>query len=193
MYDLLRQALRQRPEVIVVGEVRGKEALTMFQSMSTGHTCYSTMHAGSIQEMVHRLEGEPIKIPHHMLSALDIVCLQLLTYYRDQRVRRNQSIVEIVGIDPGTGALRTNRVFERNPLTDQFERVGESRVLREIAKERGWSALELDRELRRRQQILEYIYKNNIRRLHEVAAIIRQYHFDPEKVMEQMVAGKLGV
>lgn len=191
MYDLLRQALRQRPEVIIMGEVRGKEALTMFQAMSTGHTCYSTMHAGSVQEMVHRLEGEPINIPHHMLAALDIVCLQLLTYYRDQRVRRNQSIVELIGIDPGTGALRTNRVFERNPLTDIFERVGESQVLREIAKERGWSALELEQELRRRQQVLEYLYKNNIRRLHEVAAILRQYYFEPEKVMEQIVSGKL--
>jgi len=193
MYDLLRQALRQRPEVIIVGEVRGKEALTMFQAMSTGHTCYSTMHAGSVQEMVHRLEGEPINVPHHMLSALDIVCLQLLTYYRDQRVRRNQSIVEVVGIDPATGALRTNRVFERNPLTDEFERVGESQVLRDIARERGWSALELEQELRRRQQVLEYLYKNNIRRLHEVAAIFRQYYYEPEKVMEQLASGKLKV
>lgn len=191
MYDLLRQALRQRPEVIIVGEVRGKEALTMFQAMSTGHTCYSTMHAGSIQEMVHRLEGEPINVPHHMLATLDIVCVQLLTYYRDQRVRRNQSMVEIGGIDPATGALRTNRIFERNPLTDEFERVGESQVLREIARERGWSALELEQELKRRQQVLEYLYKNNIRRLHEVATVFRQYYFEPEKVMEQILTEKL--
>jgi flagellar protein FlaI len=193
MYDLLRQALRQRPEVIIVGEVRGKEALTMFQAMSTGHTCYSTMHAGSVQEMVHRLEGEPINIPHHMLATLDIVCLQLLTYFRDQRVRRNQTIIEVVGIDPATGALRTNRIFERDPLTDKFERVGESKVLREIARERGWSALELERELRKRKEVLEFLYKNNIRRLHEVAAILRQYHFEPEKVMDQIAAGRLGL
>jgi flagellar protein FlaI len=193
MYDLLRTALRQRPEVIIVGEVRGKEALTMFQAMSTGHTCYSTMHAGSIQEMVHRLEGEPINVPHHMLAAMDIVCLQLLTYYRDQRVRRNQSIVEISGIDPSTSSLRTNRIFERNPLTDEFERVGESNVLREIAKERGWSAIELERELRRRQEVLGFLLKNNIRRMHEVAAVFRQYYFEPEKVMEQLAAGKLKI
>lgn len=193
MYELLRTALRQRPEVIIVGEVRGKEALTMFQAMSTGHTCYSTMHAGSIQEMVHRLEGEPINVPHHMLSAMDIVCLQLLTYYRDQRVRRNQSVVEIAGIDPSTGSLRTNRIFERNPLTDEFERVGESNVLREIAKERGWSAIELERELRRRQEVLGFLLKNNIKRMHEVAAVFRQYYFEPEKVMEQLAAGKLKI
>jgi len=188
MYELLRSALRQRPEVIIVGEVRGKEALVMFQSMVTGHTCYSTMHAGSMQEMVHRLEGEPINVPHHMLSSLDIVCTQLLTYYRDQRVRRAQSVAEITGIDPATGSLRTNRIFERNPLTDEFEKVGESQVLREIARERGWSALQLEEELRNRRAVLEYLANNKIRRLSEVGAIIRQYHFDRDGVMKQVRA-----
>lgn len=193
MYDLLRQGLRQRPEVIIVGEIRGKEALTMFQAMTTGHTVYATMHAGSIQEMVHRLEGEPINVPHHMISSLDIICLQLLTYFRDQRVRRNQMIVEITGTDPTSGALRTNRVFERNPLTDSFDRVGESKVLRDIAKERGWSALDLEKELKQRRAVLEYMVKNNIHRLTEVAAIFRRYYFEPEKVMEQISAGKLKI
>ncbi len=193
MYDLLRSALRQRPEVIIVGEIRGKEALTMFQAMTTGHTVYSTMHAGSIQEMVHRLEGEPINVPHHMLASLDIVCLQLLTYFRDQRVRRNQTVIEVAGIDPATGSLRTNRIFERNPLTDEFEKVGESQVLREIAKERGWSALDLERELKQRREVLEYLSKNNIRRLTEVAAVLRQYYFEPEKVVQGIAAGKLRI
>ena len=188
MYELLRTALRQRPEVIIVGEVRGKEALTMFQAMVTGHTVYSTMHAGSMQEVVHRLEGEPINVPHHMLSSLDIVCLQLLTYFRDQRVRRNQSIIEVIGIDPASGALRTNRIFERNPLTDEFEKVGESHVLREISQERGWSALQLEKELRYRRAVLEYLANNKIKRMAEVAAIIRQYHFDPEGVIKQIGA-----
>lgn len=188
MYELLRNALRQRPEVIIVGEIRGKEALTLFQAMTTGHTVYSTMHAGAIQEMVHRLEGEPIVVPHHMLASLDVICLQLLSYFKDQRVRRNQSVVEITGIDPTTGSLRTNRVFERNPLTDEFEKVGESHVLREIAKERGWSALQLEKELRNRRAVLQYLANRGIKRMAEVAAIIRQYHFDSDAVMKQIVS-----
>jgi flagellar protein FlaI len=186
MYDLLRSALRQRPEIIIVGEVRGKEALTLFQAMSTGHTSYSTMHAGSIPEMVHRLEAEPINVPHHMLSALNIVCLQLLTYYQDKRVRRNQSIVEILGVDPTSGALRLNRVYERNPVTDHFEKVGDSQILMEIARERGWGMLDLEKELKNRQRVLEYLAEKNIRRLGEVSKIIRSYYFDPEGVMKQI-------
>jgi len=186
MYDLLAQALRQRPEIIVVGEVRGPEALSLFQAMTTGHTSYSTMHAGSIQEMIYRLEGEPINVPHHMLASLDIVCIQLLTYFKDKRVRRNQSVLEIAGIDQETGALKSNRLFERDPVTDQFEMLGDSMVLTEIMQERGWSALRLKTELENRRKVLEYLVEKDISSIKEVSKIIRQFHFEPEKVMKQV-------
>lgn len=186
MYQLVRQGLRQRPEVMIVGEVRGKEALSLFQAMNTGHTVYSTLHAGSIKETIHRLEGEPINVPHHMISALDIVCLQLLTNYKDERVRRNQQTIEIQGIDSATGALRTNRIYERNPLNDDFEKVSEPTVLRDIAEERGWSTIRIEKELRNREKILRYMADNDITRLQEVARIIRQYYHDPDKVLNQI-------
>ena len=186
MYDLLAQALRQRPEIIIVGEVRGPEALSLFQAMTTGHTSYSTMHAGSIQEMVYRLEGEPINVPHHMLAALDIVCIQLLSHFKDVRVRRNQSVLEVGGVDQETGALKTNRLFERDPLTDQFEMIGDSLIMAEIMRERGWSALRLKEELENRRKVLEHLAEKNISGIEEVSKIIRQYHFEPEKVMKQV-------
>jgi flagellar protein FlaI len=186
MYDLLTQALRQRPEIIIVGEVRGHEALTLFQAMATGHTVYSTMHAGSIQEMVYRLEGEPINTPHHMLTALDIVCVQLLAYVNDARVRRNQSTLEIRGVDQETSGLVTNRLFERDPITDRFEMVGNSLVMNEIMRERGWSALKIKEELENRRRVLEYLAKKNINNIEEVSNIIRQFYFEPEKVMKQI-------
>lgn len=189
MYDLLMQALRQRPEVLIVGEVRGPEALTLFQAMTTGHTCYSTMHAGSVEEMVLRLEGEPLNVPHHMLSALDIVCLQNLTYFKEMRVRRNQSIVEIGGVDTETGALSINRLFERDNVTDRFRRLGDSTVLAEIARERGWGPTRLEKELASRKAVLEYMVGKNVRKIEEVAGIVRQYHFEPEKVLERIREG----
>jgi flagellar protein FlaI len=186
MYDLLAQALRQRPEIIIVGEVRGPEALSLFQAMTTGHTSYSTMHAGSVQEMVYRLEGEPINVPHHMLAALDIVCVQLLTHFKDVRVRRNQTILEIAGVDQETGALKTNRLFERDPVTDKFEMLGDSIILAEIMQSRGWSALKLKKELENRRKVLEYMVEKNINGIEEVSKIIRRYYFEPEKVMKEV-------
>jgi flagellar protein FlaI len=114
--------------------------------------------------------------------------VQLLTYFRDQRVRRNQSIIEIAGIDPASGSLRTNRIYERNPLTDEFEKVGESMILHEIAKEREWSAMQLERELRNRWRVLEYLAENNIRHISEVATIIQRFYFNPDGVLKQISA-----
>ncbi|MEM4508973.1 MAG: type II/IV secretion system ATPase subunit, partial [Archaeoglobaceae archaeon] len=68
MYALLKAALRQRPDYIVVGEVRGKEAQTLFQAMSTGHASYSTFHAGDINQMVYRFESDPLNVPRSMLQ-----------------------------------------------------------------------------------------------------------------------------
>jgi len=186
MYDLLSQALRQRPEIIMVGEVRGPEALSLFQAMTTGHTSYSTMHAGSVQEMVYRLEGEPINTPHHMLGSLDIVCVQLLSYVKDARVRRNQTVLEIGGVDQETGALNTNRLFERDPVSDRFELLGDSLVMGEIMGERGWSMLKLKKELENRRKVLEYLLEHKINGIEEVSRVIRQYYFDSEKVLKQM-------
>jgi flagellar protein FlaI len=186
MYDLLMQALRQRPEILIVGEVRGPEALTLFQAMTTGHTSYSTMHAGSVEEMVLRLEGEPINLPHHMLSALDLVCVQNLTYFKDVRVRRSQSVVEIGGVDPETGALSINRLFERDPITDRFRKLGDSKVLAEVAKERGWGPTRLERELANRRALLEYMVGADIRRIEDVAQVVRRYFLEPERVLEEI-------
>ncbi len=94
MFDLLKAAMRQRPEYILVGEVRGSEAQTLFQAMSTGHTTFSTMHAGGVDAAIHRLENEPLNVPRNMLQALDIVSVQALTHRGYDRVRRCREIIE---------------------------------------------------------------------------------------------------
>lgn len=80
MFHLLKAALRQRPEYIIVGEVRGEEAQTLFQAMNTGHTTYSTVHAGNVRETVNRLIHDPINVPVAMFNALDLVLVQSLLY-----------------------------------------------------------------------------------------------------------------
>ncbi|MCX6683265.1 MAG: type II/IV secretion system ATPase subunit, partial [Methanoregula sp.] len=105
MYELLRAAMRQRPEYILVGEVRGKECQTLFQAMSTGHTTYSTIHADSVASVVHRIENPPMDVPRNMLSALDFVCIQVQGRVGGKRIRRSKQIVEILDIDPRTNEL----------------------------------------------------------------------------------------
>lgn len=186
MYDLLKAALRQRPEYLLVGEVRGKEALTLFQAMSTGHTTFSTMHADSVASAIHRLENPPISVPRTMIQALDIISIQAQIYVKGQRTRRSTKIVEITDIDPVTKNIRTNDIFVWNPMNDVIERVGESKALKDIEKRRGWTAPELKAELVRRQKVLEYLIDNKINDFKAVATIIHTYEATPEKVVEKL-------
>ena len=189
MYELLRGALRQRPEFLLVGEVRGKEALTLFQAMSTGHTTFSTMHADSVASAIHRLENPPISVPRTMIEALDIVSIQSQIYVKGKRARRAVKIVEITGIDPTTRNIRTNDIFAWNPAKDVIERVGESKALIDIMIRRGWNVSELKKELVYRQKIFEYLLHNDVTDFDVIATIIHAYQSTPEKVLQKLGMG----
>jgi flagellar protein FlaI len=186
MYELLRAALRQRPEYLLVGEVRGKEALTLFQAMSTGHTTFSTMHADSVSSAIHRLENPPISVPRTMIQALDIISIQAQTYVQGKRARRNMKLVEITDIDPTTKNIRTNDIFVWDPLSDKFIRTGESKAFNEIMIRRGWSLSEARKELANRQKVLEFMVNNKISDFHAISTIIHDFQATPEKILTRL-------
>lgn len=137
MFSLLKSALRQRPEYIIVGEVRGEEAQTLFQAMNTGHTTYSTLHAGNVKEAVNRLINDPINVPAAMFGALNLIAIQGLLYDEGKGVRRCLSLNEIV-LDEDK--IKWNPLFEWNHLTDKFDKVCKnSLVFDHIAYQNGWS------------------------------------------------------
>ncbi|WP_123623285.1 type II/IV secretion system ATPase subunit [Halorubrum sp. CSM-61] len=185
MYDLLRSALRHRPEYIVVGEVRGEEAITLFQAMNTGHTTFSTMHADSIETVINRLENEPINVPRAMVQSLDMLSIQTLTRSGDQRVRRAKTIGEIGGIDQRTGELDYSSAFEWDAETDEFTR-NDSSLMEEIADERGWSRSELLREVRRRERFLELLRGLGVTDYRAFTALVNEYYADSERVMDRL-------
>jgi flagellar protein FlaI len=186
MYDLLRAAMRQRPEYIIVGEVRGKEALTLFQAMNTGHTTYSTMHAGSIQAVVNRLLNEPINVPNMMLQSLNIVSIQELVFVSGQKLRRTRSVVEITGIDPRTNNLRINELYRWNTMDDTYEVMGESVVMTDIMTRRGWDRARLKQELANRIKVLSYLHSKGIRDYRKVTIAINAYYVMPAQVLEMI-------
>ncbi|WP_435333326.1 type II/IV secretion system ATPase subunit [Haloarchaeobius sp. TZWWS8] len=185
MYDLLRSALRHRPEYIIVGEVRGEEAITLFQAMNTGHTTYSTMHADSVRTVINRLENEPINVPRSMVESLDVLCVQRLTRLGGERVRRNRTIAEIEGIDQRTGELDYSTAFRWNPEDDTFTSSG-STVLDEIRDDRAWTQEELLAELRNRRRFLEYLWEREITDYRRFTAMINEYYADPARALAQI-------
>lgn len=192
MYTLLRDALRQRPEYIIVGEIRGSEATTLFQAMSTGHTTYSTMHADDVTAAVRRLENEPINVPRQMLNALDIISIQMRTRDKEGNiVRRCKEMVEIIGVEPD-GEVKIRRVFEYDPKDDTIDYKGNSAVIENIKWLNNLSDREVMEEIDRRKRILKYIIDNvETRNYKDISNALRSYMQDKEKVMNEIEAGKL--
>ncbi|WP_407356083.1 type II/IV secretion system ATPase subunit [Methanolobus sp. WCC5] len=191
MYDLLRSALRQRPEYILVGEIRGEEALTLFQAISTGHATYSTMHAGDVQTVVNRLDSPPLNVPHVMLQSLDILSIQVQTFVDDKRVRRTQSLVEFTGIDSKTGYIRINELYRWDPVKDTFISAGDSYTLNKVMLSKGWSRDKLYEELDRRARILQYLRDKNMRDYVRISLVVQAYDANPENVLNALENGTL--
>ncbi|MGY8754501.1 MAG: type II/IV secretion system ATPase subunit [Candidatus Poseidoniales archaeon] len=185
-FELLKAALRERPEYIIVGEIRGAEAYVLFQAMATGHCAYSTVHADSVPSLVHRLENKPIDIPRVLLPALEACVIQIQTRINGQRVRRSKQIVEIVGIDPNSMEIITNEVFRWNVSNDDFIFSGKSYVLEKIMVKINFSQEEMRRELRTRKRILEWMVLNDIRKADQVSQIITEYYVRPHEILARV-------
>jgi flagellar protein FlaI len=194
LYDLMKAALRQRPEYILVGEIRGKEAYVLFQAMATGHTTYSTVHADSAKSLIHRLEGKPIDIPRVMLQSLDIVSIHITTRVKGKRVRRCKQIIEILDVDPTTKEILTNEVFRWDPVEDKFLYTGKSYVLEGIRARWDMSKSDISEQIRQRADILDWMKETGIRTYNEVAKVIAQYRENPNefynKIKQQSKKGK---
>jgi len=190
MYDLVRASLRQRPNYIIVGEVRGKETYTMFQAMATGHTTFSTMHADSVKGMVNRLENPPINCPRILLTALRNVVIQTHARVGMDMVRRIKQLIEIVGFEPETNELISNTVYEWDQATDKFIFKGHSFLFDKIMEMKNLTHEELMQEFERRVDIVKYMVSKDLADHREIWGLIRDYYKEP-KIMADRVRKEL--
>jgi len=186
MFDLIRVALRQRPKVIIVGEVRGKEAYTLFQAMTTGHLSYSTIHAGDMHTLIQRLENKPIDLPRALLTSLDLIVFLNSVTVAGAPVRRITSVTEVIKLDPATNRLVTLIPFSWISETkDEFENAGGSRIIDKIKLQNGWSASRVKQELENRKKILQWMMKKDLRSYEAVGRVVSEYTKDPDAVLKK--------
>ena len=166
MFELLRAALRQRPDRIIVGEIRSVEAVVAFQAMQTGHGVISTFHAASVEKLIQRLTGHPISIPKTYIDNLNLAVIQSAVRLPNGKpARRTVSINEIIGYDPVTDSFSFLEAFRWNPATDEFEFPGymNSYLLEQvIAIKRGippHKRKAIYSEVKRRAKIFEKLHK----------------------------------
>ena len=186
LFDLLVTALRQRPEYVIVGEVRGTESFTLFQAISVGHASMSTIHAGSIGELLHRVENEPMNIPRVLFQALDAVAFPAQIVVNNTRVRRITNVTEILEVDPRTNELLTNEAFRWEPDSDKFTFLGRSFVLEHVAERTGKSLDALILEMRRKEGYLELMNRLNLTYFKDVSRAIAAYYVDPVEAIRDL-------
>ncbi len=191
MYDLLKTSLRQRPDYIVVGEVRGREAQTLFQAMSTGHAAYATLHAGDIQQAIYRLENEPLNVPRSMIQFLDIIIVQIQWTKGGVKKRRARGVYEVLGIDPSDKNLLINEVYVWDPYSDTYILSGIMKKLEKIAMVTGDDLDATYGELRRRETFLRKLHELGVRNYRDVTSLIHAYYRNPDQEIEKIIKDTL--
>jgi Type IV secretory pathway, VirB11 components, and related ATPases involved in archaeal flagella biosynthesis len=121
LFDLLKAALRQRPNYILVGEIRDREGNVAFQAMQTGHSVMATFHAANIRTLVQRLTGYPIEVPKSYINNLNIALFQTALYdKKGNLIRRVVEVDEIIDIDPVTNDVVYIPAFTYDPAEDKI-------------------------------------------------------------------------
>ncbi len=190
MNDLVKNSLRQRPDRIIVGEVRAREAITLFTALNTGHSGFGTLHSNDARETITRLTNPPMSVPKIMVQAIDFIIMQNRIYTPSGvSYRRISEVAEIVGIEEGT--VQLNKIFQWNPERDTIDNISiTSKTLTQIANLSGNSINDLYREIENRELVLNHMVQKNIRSVNDVNNVLELYYNSPDKVLEQIMSNR---
>lgn len=187
MEELVKNSLRMRPDRIIVGEVRGPEAMTMFTGMNTGHDgCMGTVHSNSAKETITRLTEAPMNVPEVMVPALDAVVMQQRMHHHEKgQIRRITEIAELTGFESGKPQL--SQIYKWNAKKDKVEATGvPSTIKKNIAEFAGVSGKEVEREIKRRATVLEWMREKDIRDVERVGDVFEKYYLDPQSFLDKV-------
>jgi len=181
MFDLLKAAMRQRPNEIIIGEIRGEEGAIAFQAMQTGHACMATFHASSVEKLIQRLTGNPINVPKTYMDNLNLVIIMSAVRLPDGTTgRRVLSINELLSYDSESNSFNFIEVFRWDPAKDKFEFPGylNAPILEHVvAARRGLPPKEVRQiydEIAVRAIILRKLHERGITDFYELHSILSQ-------------------
>jgi len=186
MNDLLKNSLRMRPDRLVVGEVRGSEALTLFTAMDNGHAgVLGTLHANSAREVINKLEEAPFSVPTSMLPLLDLIVVMKRKYSKENGISRN--VLEIAEVARMEKKVLLADVFEYDSAKEFLKRTDlPSHVLEKFSNQNSLTKNEVKKEIETRKIILDWMIEKKIFKPKEVLEVIQSYYFDPKKVISMV-------
>jgi len=173
LFDLVKTCMRHRPDLMIVGEVRGQEAYVLFQALATGHGGMCTMHAENVQSAVRRLTQKPMDISPAYIPLMNIVMsvqrVHLVKNGEKRAYRRILSVNEVVDHE------NFKNPFKWDPIKDeQTIDLDSSFLLTTMSERLGKTRIELIEELKNRSDVLRWMRKQKIRSYKEVASIIAE-------------------
>jgi flagellar protein FlaI len=189
LFDLVKTSMRHRPDILIVGEVRGQEAYVLFQALATGHGGMCTMHAENLDSAIKRLTSKPMDISPAYIPLMNIVLsvqrVHLIKNTERKAFRRVLNINEIANYED----YRT--VFKWNPNKDeQLQAFDKSVMLTGISERLGISKKDIIEEIEKRRVVLHWMREHDIRSYKDVAAIIAEYSAKPKQIYEKVLAGE---
>ncbi len=189
LFDLVKTSMRHRPDILIVGEVRGQEAYVLFQALATGHGGMATMHAENVDSAIKRLTQKPMEIAPAYIPLMNIIMsiqrVHLIKGTEKKAYRRVMNVSEIADFED------YRSVFKWHPAKDEHLPTFDKSVLLSSISERvGTSRKDLQVEIDRRKDVLHWMRERNIRSYKDVAAIIAEYSARPKQIYEKILAGE---
>jgi flagellar protein FlaI len=188
LFDLVKTCMRHRPDLMIVGEVRGQEAYVLFQALATGHGGMCTMHAENVESAVKRLTQKPMDISPAYIPLMNIVMsvqrVHLVKNGEKRAFRRVVSVNEIVEYEKYVNP------FKWDPVKDvQEQDLDSSFLLTNISERLGLTREQLLNEMGRRSEVLRWMRQKNIRSYKDVATIIAEYYARPKEFFDKIMSG----
>jgi len=183
--DLVKNALRMRPDRIIIGEVRGKEAQDMMTAMNIGKYCMGTLHASTSRETIMRLENEPMNVPEVLINLIDVIIIMKRYNIKGQVFRALGEIVETAGMEKKMILL--SQLWSYDPIKRQFHESMVSSIYRDkLAQMSNRSSKEIIDEIRLRGRVLNALLERNIKDIAEVSKFCRDFNKDPYNTVKQL-------
>ncbi len=186
MFDLLKESFRQRPDYVIVGEVRGKEAYVLFQGMASGHACMGTIHADSVTSVVRRLTTPPINLPIELIEHLDLFIFIVHAKEISPSARRIKEVTEVTKVNYKYSTVETNKAFVWDPENDTFVESEIKELFKKLARKRGFVLRDVREDIKERKEVLQWMVRNKIRDYREFTRIVNEFYVDKEKVLEKI-------
>jgi flagellar protein FlaI len=189
LFDLVKTSMRHRPDILIVGEIRGQEAYVLFQALATGHGGMCTMHGENLDSAIKRLTQKPMEISPAYIPLMNMILsiqrVHLVKGAEKKAFRRVMNCSEIADYE------NYKDIFKWQPVKDQYlPSFDQSVLLQSISERLGTSKKDLLEEMDKRKNVLHWMREQNIRSYKDVAVIIAEYYARPKIIYEKIMAGE---